>query len=97
MKQLFCSQLKNRFIINDLIADYIIYILHSLFPIKSVCRKRTAQAKMFKKYTTAFFEAKMLTFSFNRYSKELLSSLKKYSTHPVTEKARICVYFKIYQ
>lgn len=46
MKRLFSSQLKNTFIINDIKVNCIIEILHSLFPIKSVCGKRPAQAKI---------------------------------------------------
>lgn len=46
MKRLFSSQLKNTFIINDIKVNCIIEILHSLIPIKSVCGKRPAQAKI---------------------------------------------------
>lgn len=39
----------------------------------------------------------MLTLSINMYSKELFSSLKKYMTYPITEKAKINVYFMVYE
>jgi len=96
MKGLFSSQLRNRFIINDLKVHYIILILHSSFPIKSVCGKRPAQAKiLFYKYTTVFFGERMLTLPFNMHSKDLLSFLKKHSTYPIIKKARINVYFTV--